>query len=166
MYRYSQLSCHFIPFLLLLHYEKKCNSSTIDWKEGKSQNSEHLISSKIACSGWTACSFTKTGFSIRIFFFGGGGFPEELFFRVVATLHKKWSFQLRISSVILETANCGFGDIYWGNRYWKTFFCALVVLHIKVTSRETLRRMENFILCSVSSRFWKTIQQSFSICLF
>ena len=28
-----------------------------------------------------------------------GGFPEQLFFGVAATLHKKWSFLLKISSV-------------------------------------------------------------------
>ena len=33
------------------------------------------------------------------------------------TLHKKWNFPLRISSVNLTKSaeNCGFGDIYWTN---------------------------------------------------
>ena len=38
------------------------------------------------------------------------------------TLHKKWSFPWRISSVnVAESAgNCGFGHIYWRNPWWKT----------------------------------------------
>ena len=40
------------------------------------------------------------------------------------TLHKKWSFPLRICSVNVtkSVGNCVFGHIYWRNRYWKTFF--------------------------------------------
>ena len=40
------------------------------------------------------------------------------------TLHKKWSFPLRITSVNVtkSVGNCVFGHIYWRNRYWKTFF--------------------------------------------
>ena len=40
------------------------------------------------------------------------------------TLHKKWSFPLRISSVNVtkSAGNCGFGHIYWRNPYWKTSF--------------------------------------------
>ena len=40
------------------------------------------------------------------------------------TLHKKWSFPLRISSVnVTNTAvSCGFGHIYWRNSQWKTSF--------------------------------------------
>ena len=39
-------------------------------------------------------------------------------------LHKKWSFPLRISSVIATKSvrNCGFGHIYWKNPWWKTSF--------------------------------------------
>ena len=40
------------------------------------------------------------------------------------SLHKKWSFPLRISSVnaTKSARNCGFGHIYWRNPYWKTSF--------------------------------------------
>ena len=38
------------------------------------------------------------------------------------TLHKKWSFPLRISSVNVTVASCGFSHIYWKNPYWKTSF--------------------------------------------
>ena len=44
------------------------------------------------------------------------------------TLHKKWSFPLRISSVNVtkSTDSCGFGHIYWRNPSCKTsFFCAV-----------------------------------------
>ena len=42
----------------------------------------------------------------------------------VPTLHKKWSFPLGISSVIVtESAeDCGFGHIYWRNNQWKNSF--------------------------------------------
>ena len=36
------------------------------------------------------------------------------------TLHKKWSFPLRISSV--NVTKFGFGHIYWRNPWWKTSF--------------------------------------------
>ena len=40
------------------------------------------------------------------------------------TLHKKWSFPLRFSSVNVTkfAGNYGFGHIYWRNPYWKTSF--------------------------------------------
>ena len=43
------------------------------------------------------------------------------------TLHKKWSFPSRISSVneTKSAVSCGFGHIYWRNLRWKTFFCAV-----------------------------------------
>ena len=39
-------------------------------------------------------------------------------------LHKRWSFSLKISSLILTTSaeNCGFGPIYLKNPQWKTSF--------------------------------------------
>ena len=44
-------------------------------------------------------------------------------FRQVS-LHKKWSFQLRISSVNMTkpAVSSGFGHIYWRNPLWKTSF--------------------------------------------
>ena len=40
------------------------------------------------------------------------------------TLHKKWSFPLRISSLTVTkaTGNCGFAHIYWRHPWWKTSF--------------------------------------------
>ena len=40
------------------------------------------------------------------------------------TLHKKWSFPLRISSVNVtkSAGDCGFGHIYWRIHWWKTSF--------------------------------------------
>ena len=46
------------------------------------------------------------------------------------SLHKKWSFPLRIFSVNVtkSAVSCEFGHIYWRNPYWKTsFFCAVVL---------------------------------------
>ena len=43
---------------------------------------------------------------------------------MLPTLHKKWSFPLRIFSVNVTNSkgNCGFGHIYWRNPQWKTSF--------------------------------------------
>ena len=40
------------------------------------------------------------------------------------SLHKKWSFLLRISSVnaTKSAGNCGFGHVYWRNPSWITSF--------------------------------------------
>ena len=40
------------------------------------------------------------------------------------SLHKKWSFPLRNSSVNVtkSAVSRGFGHIYWRNPYWKTLF--------------------------------------------
>ena len=40
------------------------------------------------------------------------------------TLHKKWSFPLRIFpvNVARSAGNCGFGHVYWRNPEWKTSF--------------------------------------------
>ena len=40
------------------------------------------------------------------------------------SLHKKWSFTLRISSVNVAKSpvSCGFGHINWRNHQWKTAF--------------------------------------------
>ena len=48
------------------------------------------------------------------------------------TLHKKWSFHLRISSVNVtkSVGNCQFGHIYWKNPKWKNSFfvqCNIIV---------------------------------------
>ena len=47
-----------------------------------------------------------------------------LFVSLTLSVHKKWSFPLRISSVnVTKSAGiCGFGNIYWSNPYWKTSF--------------------------------------------
>ena len=43
---------------------------------------------------------------------------------LIFTLHKKWSFPLRIFSVNVTKSegNCEFGHIYWRNLKWKTSF--------------------------------------------
>ena len=40
------------------------------------------------------------------------------------TLHKRWGFPLRISSlnVAKSAGDCGFGYIYWRNPQWKLYF--------------------------------------------
>ena len=41
---------------------------------------------------------------------------------ICITLRRKWSFPLRISSVNVtkSAGNCGFGQVYWRNPYWKS----------------------------------------------
>ena len=54
------------------------------------------------------------------------------------SLHKKWSFPLRISSInlIQSAGNCGFGHIYWRNPRWKTsFFVQYYFTKIKTQER-------------------------------
>ena len=43
---------------------------------------------------------------------------------ISSTLHKKWSFPLRIFLVNMTkcAVSCGFGHIYWRNTWWKTSF--------------------------------------------
>ena len=45
----------------------------------------------------------------------------------LVSLHKKWSFPLRLFSVNMNksTISCGFGHIYWRNPSWKTSFFAV-----------------------------------------
>ena len=64
---------------------------------------------------------------------------------------QKCSFSLRISSLNITkfSENCGFGHIYWRNCYWKAFFfCAVIILHMKLRSQETLR----LIVCLKQNR--------------
>ena len=44
------------------------------------------------------------------------------------SLHIKWGFSLRISSVNVtkSSGNCGFGYIYWRNPWWKLLLCVCV----------------------------------------
>ena len=57
-----------------------------------------------------------------------GLFLQSKSLLVVPTLHKKWSFPLRISSVDVtrSAGNFRFGHIYWRNPELKaSFFCAV-----------------------------------------
>ena len=53
-----------------------------------------------------------------------GHFKETVKLNLEHTLHKKWSFPLRISSVkvTISAVSCRFGHIYWRNPKWKTSF--------------------------------------------
>ena len=53
------------------------------------------------------------------------------------SLHRKWSFQLRTSSVNVtkSAVSCGCGHIYWRNPQWKTsFFVKCNLLSLSNTS--------------------------------
>ena len=57
--------------------------------------------------------------SVTHFFF----WLRNLLTSCTTSLHKKWSFPIRISSVNVtkSAGSCGFGHIHWRNPYWKTF---------------------------------------------
>ena len=48
---------------------------------------------------------------------GTAGLKRTVVVNQLVTLRKKWSFQLRVSSVNVtkSAGNCGFGNIYWRN---------------------------------------------------
>ena len=68
------------------------------------------------------------------------------------TLHKKWSFPLRISSVNVtkSAGNCEFGHIYWRNPEWKISF---FVQWYKFCSRRS--RSQMFFKIGVLKKCWK-----------
>ena len=69
-----------------------------------------------------------------------------------ASLHKRWSFQLMISSVNVtkSAGNCGFGHIYWRNPWLKnSFFCAVPTSNELVTLFTA--RYKNYL--SLSSKY-------------
>ena len=60
-----------------------------------------------------------------------GPYPEGL------SLDKKWSFPVRISSVL-----SGFGHIYWRNLWWKTsFFVDCFFRQIRIADFESLTKL-------------------------
>ena len=77
----------------------------------------------VSSVGYSRKSFAKVSLTLRYT-------AQKMKFFIVlvyVTLHKKWSFPLRISSVNVtkSAGNCGFGHINWRNPLWKTsFFCA------------------------------------------
>ena len=69
-------------------------------------------------------------------------FWKENLAHTLLTLHKKWSFPLRISSVHVtkSAVSCGFGHIYWKSPQWETslfvqcIFLSPIVNEIQVCS--------------------------------
>ena len=51
------------------------------------------------------------------------------------SLHKKWSFPLKISSVNVtrSAVSDGYGHIYWRNPWWKTSFFVQCVLFVSIS---------------------------------
>ena len=77
----------------------------------------------------------------------------------VCTMHKKWSFPLRICSVnVTKSAkNCGFDDIYWRNPWWKiSFFFAVAMMlfyQFEISFSEKISTdKETFLLYSNAKR--------------
>ena len=85
----------------------------------------------IKVAGLQACNFIKKRLQWRCFPANIVDFSKTPILKNICkrlllhlTLHKKWSFLLRISSVnVTKSADfCGFGHIYWRNPQWKTSF--------------------------------------------
>ena len=76
------------------------------------------------------------------------------------SLHKKWSFPFRTSSVnVTKSAfSWGFGHIYWGNPSWKTsFFVRFLIIKNSWTYRLILNFYfypHAFVLYTASSLYW------------
>ena len=101
----------------------------------------------------------------------------------MVTLHKKWSFQLRISSVNLTKSGVlrGFGYIYWRNRWWATSFFVQgfsflrslrmskiqqpVTKYSKIGNTEySLHKKLNFSLRITAVNVTKSLTENFSFC--
>ena len=75
---------------------------------------------------------------------------EPLVGILLATLHKKWSLPLRISSVNVNVS-CGFGHIYGRNPQWKTsFFVQCEVIKYEVIKFCCSRRWMPLLRCEPS----------------
>ena len=63
------------------------------------------------------------------------------------TLHKKWSFPLRISSVNVTkfAGNCRFGRIYWRNPWWETSF----FVHWKLSNKFKVNNKSEVLYCDL-----------------
>ena len=76
------------------------------------------------------------------------------------SLHKIWSFPLRISSVnVTKSAfSCGFGHIYWRNPLWKTsFFLQCILLFsrkkVKASIKKDLGHIKKLQLAHFTANF-------------
>ena len=89
------------------------------------------------------------------------------------TLHKKWSFPLRISSVnvIKSAVSWGFGHIYWINPRWKTSFfvqwkisstCARQMLCLDYSNLQDRRNLSKLYLIARGHWFHVQLNPGFS----
>ena len=76
----------------------------------------------------TVCHYCFTGLlnllgsKLLLIFFWEKISPKNIYHLRSDSLHKKWSFPVRISSVYVTkpAVSCVFGHIYWRNPSWKT----------------------------------------------
>ena len=75
------------------------------------------------------------------------------------TLHKKWSFRLRISSVNVtkSSGNCGFGHIYWKIFTGKLQFLCSVILDNYSSSYEKILEK--------SGKFSMVVKRKYKLCI-
>ena len=80
------------------------------------------------------------------------------------TLHKKWSFPLRISSVNVTkfAVSCRFGHIYWRNPSWKTLFFVQYYPKLELYNFRSFDKNMILAINSVSLAFFKP--KSFNRC--
>ena len=88
------------------------------------------------------------------------------------TLHKKWSFSLRNSSINVtkSAGNCEFGHIYWRNPSWKTsFFCAVeekefFVKNFVIVKKNKLQLRTKYLRQTLVFMWNSALREKFNFC--
>ena len=104
---------HFCEFL------RECTMKTINFKKKKIK---FLRTEQESCENakiWYICWEKKISEEFKKQFACLGEYTEKYITFTIPTLHKKWSFPLRISSVNVTKSA---GNFYWRNPWWKTSF--------------------------------------------
>ena len=113
VYRGKYCMKHFCEFL------RECTMKTINFKKKKIKflrtEQESYENAKI----WYICWEKKISEEFKKQFACLGEYTEKYITFTIPTLHKKWSFPLRISSVNVTKSA---GNFYWRNPWWKTSF--------------------------------------------
>ena len=93
-----------------------------------------------------------------------GGFNNNT--KSMVSLHKKWSFPLRNSSVNVtkSVVTSGFGHIYWINPYWKTsFFVQCLNFVDQSVIFDDVRKIEEWYFLWSTLLFTATLQLCFKV---
>ena len=82
---------------------------------------------------------------------------------IALSLHKKWSFPIRITSlnVTKSSVSRGFGHIYWKNSQWKTETISFVKLMWKCSFFIGIWNTNSLMLAC----FWKYLFRESTVCI-